>query len=233
MENLHLKIETNNNEIVIRKGDALPLKEPKVINLSGIITTPADWVAKRVTTIEQLKTHVVADYTNRTITLTIDEENHYQIVIAGKLEIFPELSKLSINGNSTYDEKELLKKLNFFGRWFTDKSAHKELLSRLQSFKAKVNMTFTNADDFKGTAAIEKLTKIEHEIPLEFVLSIPVFAGGEEKSFKVEICVSVRDGGISFWLESVELHEIISKVTDEIFEKELARLSDYAIVKKW
>lgn len=45
--------------------------------------------------------------------------------------------------------------------------------------------------------------------------------------------VKIYDAGISFWLESKELHELAGEQTDSIFEGELKRLSDYAIVKQY
>ena len=97
----------------------------------------------------------------------------------------------------------------------------------------KVQRDFVNADDYKGTAAIEKITKIEHEIPLSFQLNIPIFTGGAHKTFTVNINITATDGGISFWFESVDMHEIISRETDSIFSLELDRLSNFLVVKQW
>lgn len=233
MDDIKVNVTATDNVVEIRTGEALPLKEPNKVALSGVLTCVGDFVDKRKDTIKPLAAHVVANYTQRTIELVTDEDDHYYTTVSGTLAIYPELEKLHINADRTYDEKELMRKLNFFGRWFEDKDAFISLLKKLQQFKAKIQQDFTNADDYKGTAAVEKLTKIEHTIPLEFVLNIPIFTGQPPRTFKVNICVGARDGGVSFWLESVEMHELISKETDELFEKELARLSEYVIIKQW
>lgn len=237
METLNVKIENAEgmavHELIVREGVALPQQPPRKVLLNGVISSPGDFAQMRKDTYDKLKSNVVANYTNRKITLTVNEADEYASIVTGTLELHPELNKLKINSEQWYDEKTLLKLLNFYGSWFKDRSAHTNLLTRLQQFKAKVTKEFTNADDYKGSAAIEKITKIEHDIPLQFELIIPVFTGGERKSFMVNICVAARDGGVSFWFESVELHELITKETETIFEQELARLIEYIIIKQW
>ena len=231
--NIHVKLENESKELTILTGSALTPKEPRKVVLSGTITAPGDYAEARKETFEPVDANVVANYTDRTIVLVVNESDHYCSTITGKLELFPDLKELGINDNKLYSEKALLSKINFFGRYFVDQEAYNNLKSKLIDFKAKVDKTFVNADDYKGSSAIEKITKIEHEIPLLFELNIPVFTGGATKSFKVDICVSARDGGVSFWLESVELYELIQRDTEAIFNLELSRLTDYLIVKQW
>lgn len=233
MNELNLKVESVNGEVIIREGVALEQKPPVKVTLVGIISSPGDFALKRKDTFPALKTNVVANYTNRTIVLTCNESDFYSHSVTGKLELFPDLKKLQINDSKMYDEKELFRMLNFYGTYFKDKAAHKTLLARLQEFKAKVTQEFVNADDYKGSAAIEKITNIEHKIPLNFTLAIPMFTGGAVKTFKVDICVAVRDGGVSFWFESVELHELMTKETETVFDAELKRLTDFIIIKQW
>lgn len=235
-DNIEIKVDaTSAHELTIREGAALPPKEPRIVNIKGIISSPADFANNRNFEIEATKANVIANYTNRTIILNMDETNPYGGTITGALDMNPDLKSLGINENKTYDEKDLMRKLNFFGAYFKDRASHKKLLEKLQQFKAKVTQDFTNQDDYKGTVAIAKISKIEHDIPLEFELAIPLFTGGEKKTFKVDICVSVRDGGISFWFESVEMNELIVTGTESIFKDELERFTilGYIIIKQW
>ena len=230
---VNINVTPKDGVVEIRTGVALPLKEPRQLSLSGIITTVGDFVYKRVLEFEKLQANVVANYPSRSITLCINEESAYFGIVKGQLSIHPELAKLGINEETMYDEKQLFKKLNFFQRWFKNKEQHSELMSKLQKFKVKVNQVFTNSDDYKGAAAIEKLTNIEHDISLEFALVMPLFAGGENFEFKVNINVSLKNGEVTFWLESVELHVALQTQTDTVFQKELERLKEYVIVKQY
>lgn len=218
-----------------RTGTLLPPKEPRTISLTGIITSPADWIENRkaISKIDPAEVNVVANYPNRRITVDINEKDHYHTTITGELKMHPELKSLGINEERYYDEKDLMKKLNFFQRFFKDKAAHKTLMEKLQQFKVKINQEFQNANDFQGKQALSKISQIEHDIPLEFELIMPLFAGGEDFSFKVTICVTLSGGEIAFWLESVALHTGLEDGTEAIFKKELERLNAYATVKQW
>lgn len=46
----------------------------------------------------------------------------------------------------------------------------------------------------------------------------------------MEICLDVTEGSARFWFESVELHELIQKRLDEIFEEELARMEGLVVI---
>jgi hypothetical protein len=233
MEQFHLNVASENGELVVRTGSALPLKEPERVILSGILNTPAEYIKKRVDSISVIKTNVVFDYTARTITLTVDDCSFYKDIITGKLEINKDLASLGINNDTLYNEKELSRKLTFFGRFFESKAAYNDLIKKLNDFSAKVKQEFTNATDYRGSEALEKITKIEHDIPLFFVLKMPIFNGGDKREFKVNIYVAARDGGIELWLESVELHELLEKETESLFNAQLKNFEDYVIVKKY
>lgn len=51
-------------EIIVRKGEAAPQQEPLEtkaplsINVEGVISTPLDWLEKRVAIIDQLKANI-------------------------------------------------------------------------------------------------------------------------------------------------------------------------------
>lgn len=64
-------------ETIIRFGDALPLKEPKAVSISGTIDAPARWVEKRKDDIVSADAHVLVDRDHMSITLKTDENSAY------------------------------------------------------------------------------------------------------------------------------------------------------------
>lgn len=70
-------------EIVYREGAApkspnpLETKEPEKIGVSGVISTPFDWLEKRIGTIDQKRANVKVDREKMTITLTVNEDDYY------------------------------------------------------------------------------------------------------------------------------------------------------------
>lgn len=247
MEKFEFNVQPNENgEIIIRQGAAAQVYDPVPVTLKGTITAPADYAAWEVARLKQLRIDgqdaveaeleglVAANYTNRTIQLTTKPREKCGITtVTGTLALHPSLAALLINADKTFDEKGLLRHLKFHGAYFKDREKHGTLLESLKKFKAKVEQQFENADDYKGAAAQSKLTKITHDVPLEFTLCMPIFGGGEKQEFKVEICVGLSGSDVEFWLESVALADVIVTQTEAVFEEQLKRLEAFAIVKQY
>jgi hypothetical protein len=232
-----MKTEVNikevGNQLIIREGKAPEIYDPLAIVLNGTITAPADFADKRKEVISPLETNVVANFTDRTIRLTVNESSRFKTEIKGTLEMFADLAEMQINGKKTYTSIEFLNMIKFKGSYFKDKEQHTSLLGALKAFEAKVAQEFQNANDYKGAAATKKVVDIKTNVGLEFSLSLPIFTGGEHTSFLVDVCVDINNGGVIFWLESIQLHDLITKGTEHEFKKQLDRLMDYVIIKTW
>ena len=91
-------------EVIIRKGEAakaanpLPTKEPIKTKLEGTISTPFDWLEKRVDTIDQKRANIQVDREAMKITLTVNENDEYlKGTITGKVEFTEIFKKTKIN----------------------------------------------------------------------------------------------------------------------------------------
>jgi hypothetical protein len=130
-------------EVILREGVAskvqqLELKEPESINVTGVLSTPLDWLTKRIDTIEQKKANIVVNREEMTITLTINESDYYtKSTFVGKAAYSEIFEKFHIN-----DEKMgwIPAKLGQFLRLnravFADKSENMKLVSALKNFTA-------------------------------------------------------------------------------------------------
>lgn len=229
-------------DVVFREGrapDLIAPKKPKKIALEGVIQAPADFIDKRASTFDAKFAHVIANYTDRTLTLVINEADldPNQCIeggtVTGKIEIYPILDELGINQTKEYDNRSLFDSLKFLGRFFEDKAAHDALLLSLTKFNARVSTQLKDENDFSGHSALSIIQDIEHAIPLSFVLNMPLFGNTDRTNFKVDIRVSGRGSKVIFWLESVDLEELSETKMLSMFEAELLRLKDYAIIKQW
>lgn len=242
MENLTLKVESvSGNEIVIREGDALPQREPVKINISGDIKTISSFVAGRKDVSDSLAGHqyinkgraiVEVDKQKRTIILMLDPANPYGGVITAKMELNPDLAEFCINAKKTFKQKELVDLLKFSGLAFDNAEKHAMLLRSYQSFNAKAYIDMASDSDSRGNKSSSFNKKVETNLPVDFVLNIPIFKGQDRKRFSVEICLEVTDGGCNFWFESVELKELIEIQSEAILNKELESCADYVIIWK-
>ncbi len=225
-----VNLTVDGNEIIFRTGDAPVLKEPQRINISGDINAPASFVEKRKTEIKKLEAHVLVNREKFNIQLILDEKSHYSGIVIGTLELFSELAKLKINEEKTYSPHELYRALKFFGVYFKNREQHEALCAKLTKFTSRIETDFTNSNDWKGNIAHQKLTKIHTDLDLTFTLSSPIFKGGENVTFEVDICLDAKDGGVICWLESVDLHEQKSKTAEDALDKAIESLSDYVII---
>lgn len=241
MENIHLKFESvNGNEIVLREGTALPQVAPIKINIAGDIKTVSSFIEKRklageVAGLQQINKNlaiVEVDKQKRTIVLMLDPTNPYGGIITSKMELNPDLVEFCINAKKTFKQKELVDLLKFSGLAFDNAEKHQMLLRSYQAFNAKAYIDMASDSDNRGNKSSSFNKKVETNLPVDFVLNIPIFKGQERKRFSVEICLEVTDGGCNFWFESVELKELIEIESERILKDELESCADYVVIWK-
>lgn len=94
-------------EVIYRTGvaakaqESLPTKEPVKVNISGVISTPFDWLEKRIDLVDQKRANVLVNRESMTITLTVNEDDEYtKGVLKGTVELSEVFKKFNINGNT-------------------------------------------------------------------------------------------------------------------------------------
>jgi hypothetical protein len=63
-------------------------------------------------------------------------------------------------------------------------------------------------------------------------MSIPLFKGQEPKRFRVEICFDTTEGSVKFWLESVEMAELIDIESERLLKLQAQHCADYVVIWK-
>lgn len=241
MENINLRLESiNGNEITIREGQALPPVAPQKISVTGDIKTVSSFINKRKSAsdaaiyqhINKDLAIVEVDKQARTIKLMLDPSDPYAAVITAKMELNPDLVEFCINAKKTFKQKELVDLLKFSGLAFDNAEKHQMLLRSYQAFNAKAYIDMASDSDNRGNKSSSFNKKVETNLPVDFVLNIPIFKGQERKRFSVEICLEVTDGGCNFWFESVELKELIEIESELILKAELESCADYVVIWK-
>jgi hypothetical protein len=242
MENLTLKVESANGEITIREGQALELQQPEKINLTGDINTVKSFIEKRkgadlitgkLQYINPSTAVVIVDKAAYSLTLKLDPENVYGTEVTAKLEIEPELLKFQIETGKKFTQQELIKLLKYGKRWFYDDQAHAELLLAYMKLDVRVTADLKNdAPDNKGNRFNSFEKKVTSNIPNDFIMSIPLFKGQEPKRFRVEIAMDSTDGSVKFWLESVEMAELIDIESERLLKLQATHCADYVVIWK-
>jgi len=228
------------NDLTVREGKALELKEPLKIEIYGDINTVASFLKVRssqedlpgLQSIDINKAVVIVDKAAMTIELSLDPQNYYGAKVKGSIELSDELQQFFINKTKLFTREELIKLIKFSRLLFADTELHAKLLAAYQTFKASANVDMTASNDTRGNKNNSFDKKVTTDLPDSFVLNVPIFKGQEKKSFRVEICLDVTDGGGRFWFESVELNDLIEIEKEVIISKQIESCKDLVVIYK-
>lgn len=213
-------------DIVIRFGDALPLKEPKYVSIHGTIDAPARWVEKRKDDIVSADAHVLVDRDRMTITLNTDENSAYMDQIVGTLTLSTEMQEFGINTGeymSCFDMADRIKQLRTY---FETQQEAMKLVTELRSFKAKIDKELELSDDKQGNQTIMRAQKVESNLPKSFNVNMPIFKGTEKRTFEVDVEINPND--LSCTLVSPDAHDIVVQERDNQMDAVLGRIGDAA-----
>ena len=213
-------------DIVIRFGDALPLKEPKYVSIHGTIDAPARWVEKRKDDIVSADAHILVDRDHMTITLNTDENNFYSDQIVGTLTLSTEMQEFGINTGeymSCFDMADRIKQLRTY---FETQQDAMKLVTELRNFKAKVDKELELSDDKRGNQKILRAQTVESNLPKSFNVNMPIFKGTEKRTFEVEVEINPND--LSCTLVSPDAHDIVVQERDSQMDAVLGRIGEAA-----
>lgn len=213
-------------DMVIRFGDALPLKEPKYVSINGTIDAPARWVEKRKDNIVSADAHILVDRDHMTITLNTDENNFYSDQIVGTLTLSTEMQEFGINTGeymSCFDMADRIKQLRTY---FETQQEAMKLVTELRSFKAKIDKELELSDDKRGNQKILRAQTVESNLPKSFNVNMPIFKGTEKRTFEVEVEINPND--LSCTLVSPDAHDIVVQERDNQMDAVLGRIAEAA-----
>lgn len=223
-------------ELIIREGDAPKLNQPEKVVLSGNIHSVKEFLAKgpRYGTQEIRPGFavVVTDFEQGFIQLKLDPESPIGCEVIGKLETAPELAPFGINKGKTFKREELVKLLRFSRLFFPDTERHAEIVTAFSKFNARAHYEMQQESDTRGNRTSNFEKKVHTDLPLNFVLEMPIYKGFPNERFMVEVCLEVTDAGATFWFESVELAELLQVRKEAIFADQLIHCEAFPIINK-
>ena len=220
-ETFNITTDKDTKEIVIRKGEALPLREKNKVQISGSISAPRLFFEKRNADHESKWCHVLYSKNEQKIKLVVDEEDKLGKDVTGVLEMNTDFKDFGINSMKMYTVQELMQFLKLRKFFFDDRDQNVTIVTNLQKFKASITTQIEQEKSNQGNQKKVLDIKVDSNIPLNFVLSMPIFKGFDNYKFAVEICYDVRDNSAILWLESVELAELMASETARIITEEL------------
>jgi hypothetical protein len=228
---MKINLTTEQKEIVIRKGTALEPKAEKSITIKGTLQAPFQFLDGKNP--DPAKSHILIAADKGEIVLHIQDTDPYtEHVITGKLEQDSILKLFAINSDKRWSVQEFLKFIKTMRFYFSDKSAHQQLIESLQKWSIKVERVITEHNDNKGNSNFQLETKVrEVELISKFDLTIPIFQGYEKMKFTVEIGLDPKNTAVQLYLISDEMIELEIGQREKLISSELAKFDSFACSK--
>ncbi len=233
MEKINVTVENGVKTLEIRTGEALELREPKIVNIVGTAETPLEWLKQRKEQIQPKKAHLIVDVEKGTISLKEDETNPYGATITGQLEISPIFIKFGINSGEYKTPIEMSEFIKMNRVYFENRQEAMELVTKLRQFKAKVNKEVEQEVNLnKGDRRILLAQAVDSNIPPTFNVCLPLFKGVDKEIFEVETYFNPDDLTCTLVspMANERFEEIKSKKIDEIVSAIKTECPDIVIV---
>lgn len=234
--------------VTVLEGKTLDPKPPVRIVISGQIDTVSKYLKKRfrdkidsppsvnngevLQKVDPKSALITVDEEKMTILLQLDPENHYGTEVLGSLEFTKYLDQFHINEPVLHKREELVKILRFSKELFADKDKYEDLLKAYQTFDFKAAIESQIDSDTRGNKSAGFKKELKTNLPADFILTLPIFKGQDNETFRVEICYDSTESTIRFWFESVELAQLIDQRKIEIFTEQLLDFQDFVIIHK-
>lgn len=214
------------DELIVREGKALPLKEPVKVDIIGTIDAPARWLEKRSGIISEKRSHVLVDRDTMSIKLKCEEEDYYGATVEGRLMLSEEYKRFGINSGEYRTHFELAELIKMNRSYFENKTIAMKLVTELQNFKAKVDKEVEQSDNNRGDRRMLISQAVKHNLPEAFSLVFPIFKGEVDQTIQVE--VYVNPGDLTCTLVSPEANDIVVSSRDALINSVIARIENVA-----
>lgn len=208
--------DNDERDIIIREGKAPEIYDPVNLSISGVLNTPQIWLSKKIRSISEISSHIIIDRENLSITLFIDENNHFSDRIKGKLELHPDFKKFKINTGEQFTNFELAELIKMNRSAFESPSVAMSLVTDLKNFKAKVDKEIEKANNDRGNVKLVVSQFVESNLPEKFWLEVPVFKGTPKERVEVEIYID--PASLTCSMVSPHANDLVSDIRDKAID---------------
>lgn len=226
-KDLNITVENGTKTVEVLIGSALEPKEPEKVEIIGTLEAPLKWLEKRVSEIDQKKCHVIVNREEMSILLVIDEKDHYNTSIEGKLQLHPAFLKFGINQGEYRTPIEMSELIKMNRSYFENRQEAMELVSLLRNFKAKIDKEVeADIDLRKGDRRVLVAQKIDSNLPEAFNMCVPIFKGQKPMTIECETYFNPND--LTCTLVSPEANDITEEIKDGEIDKVVASIAEVA-----
>lgn len=217
-----MEAHLSGSTLTVLEGKALEPKEPRRIEICGILDSPLRWIDSRKEQLPAKQCNIVVNRDKMSITLTVGETEHYNTVITGALSVHPDFLKFKINTGEYLTSSDMAQLIKMNRSFFENQSVAMNLVHDLQNFKAKVDREIELADNNRGNTRLLKEQTVESNLPESFKLNLPVFKGTEKLLIEVEVYIKPDD--LCCTLISPQANDIIQDIRDRAIDEVVEKI---------
>ncbi len=225
--NNKIDLKIDGNTLILREGKALEEFHPEVLNITGVLDSPLRYLEKRIDTIDMKKAHILVDRNKMSITLRVDEKEHFGDTIIGELSLSPDFIRFGINTGEYRTTLEMAEFIKMNRAFFENRSEAMDLVHQLRKFKAKVEKDVESEyNPNKGDKRVLIQQAVESNVPSSFNVLLPLFTGYKARPICVETYFNPED--MTCTLVSAEANEGIVDCRDEEISRVLESIQKVA-----
>jgi len=226
------ELTSGGDPIVLRTGSAEKIAEQNGYSLSGDLDAPLDYFLKRRGQFDDSIAFVAVNVHAGHYALHLyPDYKDLAIEVTGSIRMDIYLQSFGINEDLKFTSKQLANKIKMNRRLFSSRDEAMNLVSKLMAFRAKVTKIIDDHDDQKGNRKFALETQLEKDVPDAFTLQCPLFSGGDKYTFSVDLCADVTASGVMFYMESVELAELLIEEKERMINERVDQMKDIVIIR--
>lgn len=226
-QKINVQVKEGVSTLEIRTGEALKLKEPTPVLITGTIDAPSIFLEAKMDALNAIDSHLLVDVNKGEITFTTDEKSFYKSVVKGSLKRSKALSDIGVNDVTRfYGDKELARFIRQHMFYF-DKDKANDLLIKLMKFTGNIETTLKNDADLKGNVdkAFKKLVKTD--LPDSIDITCKIYEGLPAETFTANLCVEATSDFMKFYLDSPQLFVMEEEIKTAALKKEAEHFIDW------
>lgn len=235
-----INVTGDTKELILRTGEAAPVREPQALKLAGTVESVLDFynkrkdgsIADRFPAIGPHNSYVAINRVGLTVTLVVTDREHNPIEVSGKMIENPIIKELGINGTKAWTNLQLRQALKLKRSIFESRDDLAALLNNLEQFKVNTDIEFENSNSFQGDVAYKKIISAKANLKLEFFLNIPIYEGESKRVVKIDFELQPADGSVVMFLVSPDLAEAMDNTRDEVLDRVAGELAALPIIRQ-
>jgi len=242
MEEIKLNVTTENNEIVVRYGEALEVKQLKNIEITGILQAPMQYISKNYSKLAKdcqspwFDSFILIHKDNNSIQFKKNESEPFgRLSITGYLTMNPKLKVFNINSGQQFTKTEIQKMLRKNACLFKDMEVVRKLIKALDDLQLTTEETIKDTQDKRGNVdqAFKRTVRdAKGLLPENIELFCPIYNGFNPVSLILDIEIELDGRMPVYSFYCLEYDMIVEKEKDAAFSQCLTEqmLEDFTVL---